>query len=93
MKNTIESSIHWREMNQEEMLVITGGNWWSDFKLGFSEGFNWAWGVIKDTETYPISSSSFSPTNTMRGGLNGLVGFRSELSKMPSTCRVSPFLS
>ena len=47
MKNTIESSIHWRE----EMLDITGGNWWSDFKLGFSEGFNWAWGVIKDTVT------------------------------------------
>ena len=46
MKNTIESSIHWREMNQEEMLDITGGNWWSDFKLGFSEGFN-----IKDTVT------------------------------------------
>ena len=51
MKNTIESSIHWCEMNQEEMLDITGGNWWSDFKLGFSEGFNWAWGVIKDTVT------------------------------------------
>jgi hypothetical protein len=38
-------------MNQEEMLDITGGNWWSDFKLGFSEGFNWAWSVVKDTIT------------------------------------------
>jgi hypothetical protein len=51
MKNTIESSIHWLEMNQEEMESITGGNWWTDFKAGFKEGFNWAWGVLKDVGT------------------------------------------
>lgn len=49
MKNTIENSIHWHEMNQEEMQMITGGNWWTDFRDGFKEGFNWAWGIIKDT--------------------------------------------
>ena len=45
MKNTIENSIHWQEMSPEEMQMINGGNWWTDFKDGFKEGFNWAWGV------------------------------------------------
>ena len=59
MKNSIENSIHWREMNQEEMLAITGGNWWSGFKLGFIEGFNWAWGVIKNTATNTKTTLTF----------------------------------
>ena len=59
MKNSILSSKHWQEMNQEEMLIITGGNWWSDFKLGFIEGFNWAWGVIKNTATNTKTTLTF----------------------------------
>jgi len=57
MKNTIENSIHWHEMNQEEMQMIIGGNWWSDFKVGFKEGFNWALGVIKDLQTHLDTSA------------------------------------
>ncbi len=36
------------ELSQQEMHDISGGNWWSDFKSGFEEGFNWAIGVIRD---------------------------------------------
>ncbi len=36
------------ELSQQEMYEISGGNWWSDFKSGFEEGFNWAIGVIRD---------------------------------------------
>ena len=36
------------ELSEQEMHTISGGNWWSDFKLGFADGFNWASGVITD---------------------------------------------
>ena len=36
------------ELSPEEMHGISGGNWWSDFKSGFVEGFKWAIGVIRD---------------------------------------------
>jgi hypothetical protein len=36
------------ELSELEMHEISGGNWWSDFVTGFSEGYNWASGVILD---------------------------------------------
>lgn len=35
-------------MSEIDLKEISGGNWWSDFTTGFSEGFNWASGVILD---------------------------------------------
>jgi hypothetical protein len=35
-------------LSEIEMHEISGGNWWSDFTSGFSEGFNWASGIILD---------------------------------------------
>ena len=40
------------ELSQDEMHAISGGNWWSDFKTGFSEGFSWATGVITDMMSF-----------------------------------------
>ena len=36
------------ELSLDEMHEISGGNWWSDFKTGFTEGFVWATDVIWD---------------------------------------------
>lgn len=40
------------ELSQEEMHAISGGNWWSDFKTGFTEGFSWASGVFLDMMSF-----------------------------------------
>ena len=40
------------ELSQDEMHAISGGNWWSDFKTGFAEGFSWATGVITDMMSF-----------------------------------------
>lgn len=38
----------WEAMTTEEMMEIHGGNWWTDFKTGFKDGFDWAVGVLRD---------------------------------------------
>jgi len=30
-----------QELNDSELTSIVGGGWWSDFKTGFVEGFEW----------------------------------------------------
>lgn len=34
------------ELNYDEMTSTIGGGWWSDFKAGFKEGFNWMYKFI-----------------------------------------------
>jgi len=34
-------------LSDEEMALITGGTWWSDFRDGFTEGFTAAVGLVK----------------------------------------------
>jgi hypothetical protein len=49
MENNMElEKFNRLELSHEEMHGISGGNWWSDFKSGFEEGFNWATGVVLD---------------------------------------------
>jgi hypothetical protein len=38
----------WDALSDQEMMEIHGGNWWSDFKAGFKEGFDWAVDVLRD---------------------------------------------
>ncbi|MEY2792562.1 MAG: hypothetical protein RJA76_554 [Bacteroidota bacterium] len=33
-------------MSTEELTQTFGGGWWTDFKEGFKEGWNWAKGAI-----------------------------------------------
>ena len=40
------------ELSELEMHEISGGNWWSDFTNGFSEGFNWATGVVLEAVSF-----------------------------------------
>ena len=39
-------------LSELEMYEISGGNWWSDFKTGFMDGFNWATGVVLDAVSF-----------------------------------------
>jgi hypothetical protein len=51
MKNTLKNIEGVNYMNEGEMLNTFGGGWWSDFKAGFVDGWNWsikAIGDIKD---------------------------------------------
>ncbi|MEY3855354.1 MAG: hypothetical protein RIS68_1368 [Bacteroidota bacterium] len=38
----------WDALTDQEMMEIHGGNWWTDFKTGFKDGFNWAVDVLRD---------------------------------------------
>lgn len=48
MKNWETGFGTWVAMSEQEMMEIHGGGWWTDFKTGFKEGFDWAVGVLKD---------------------------------------------
>jgi|APCry1669189000_1035189.scaffolds.fasta_scaffold156660_1 hypothetical protein len=48
MKNWETGLGTWVALSEQEMMEIHGGGWWTDFKAGFMEGFNWAVGVLKD---------------------------------------------
>ena len=43
MKNLNLEEYRVSELTSDEMQDIIGGNWWSEFRDGFVEGFNWAW--------------------------------------------------
>ena len=44
--NLVEYSVS--ELTSDEMQDIIGGNWWSDFKEGFVEGFTFALNLFKE---------------------------------------------
>ena len=37
-----------QELNDSELTSIVGGGWWSDFKNGFVEGFEWMQEFVSD---------------------------------------------
>lgn len=57
MKNIQEQSA-WRELSELEMTDTFGGNWFSDFRAGFKEGFNWVIGVLDDIKNLVVGSNT-----------------------------------
>jgi len=41
MKKIDLTNYNVQELNDSELTSIVGGGWWSDFKTGFVEGFEW----------------------------------------------------
>jgi hypothetical protein len=37
-----------RELSSDEAMFTLGGGWWSDFKCGFLDGFQWMREFVKD---------------------------------------------
>ncbi len=49
MKNQVAFEIEGlRPLSNSELTHTFGGGWWSDFKEGFKEGWNWAKGAISE---------------------------------------------
>ena len=48
MKNLEIEKYGVQELNSHELNSFNGGGWWSDFREGFKEGFNWMKGFIND---------------------------------------------
>jgi hypothetical protein len=51
MKNTLKKIDGINYLNEREMLDTFGGGWWSDFKEGFVQGWNWAVQAATDTKS------------------------------------------
>ena len=48
MKNFNLAEYRVSELTSDEMQDIIGGNWWTEFRDGFVEGFTWAFDLFKE---------------------------------------------
>lgn len=46
MKNLEIEKYGVQELNSHELTSLNGGGWWSDFKKGFQEGFDWMYKFV-----------------------------------------------